>query len=271
MDKVLNDFTNKDEILNIFYEAGTVIVRLIIIYVLYLIIKAVGHKMIHTIFERYQAREKVSSSRAKTLEKLIKNTFDYILLFIIIVTALQMIGIHVTAILAGAGIIGLAIGFGAQGLVSDVVTGFFLLLEKQVDVDDYITTGNFSGIVEQMGLRTTQIRDFDGTLHFIPNRQIITLSNHSRGNMRALVDISISNEEDPDKMIDIIQTACIEAVKGNLDVVEGPNVVGVEAFDSKEIVIRVLAKTKNGKQWEVERILKKAIANVLTKRVKESN
>lgn len=88
-----------------------------------------------------------------------------------------------TALLAGAGVVGLAIGFGAQGLVSDIVTGFFILLEKQFDVGEYITVAGFDGIVEQIGLRTTQLRSFDGTLHFIPNRSILNVSNHSRGTM----------------------------------------------------------------------------------------
>ncbi|WP_308690647.1 mechanosensitive ion channel family protein [Weizmannia acidilactici] len=194
----------------------------------------------------------------------------YVLYFIFAVTALKMIGIDVTAILAGASIVGLAVGFGAQGLVSDIVTGFFLILEKQLEVDDYVTAGNYSGIVEQIGLRTTQLRDFDGILHFIPNRQITNISNHSRGNMRALVDIKVGQEENTDEMITKIQEACSKAAENHPDIVEGPNVLGVQSFDGKDAVIRVIAKTKNGKQWDVERLLRKAIADIRNGRMKEA-
>ncbi|MBD5020626.1 small-conductance mechanosensitive channel protein MscT, partial [Xanthomonas citri pv. citri] len=113
----------------------------------------------------------------------------YTLIFIFFVMVLDLFHYDPSALLAGAGIVGLAVGFGAQGLVSDIVTGFFILLEKQLDVGDYITVSTFDGIVEQVGLRTTQIRSFDGTLHYIPNRNITNVSNHSRGTMQALVDI----------------------------------------------------------------------------------
>ncbi|MGV3466438.1 MAG: mechanosensitive ion channel family protein, partial [Heyndrickxia sp.] len=176
----------------------------------------------------------------------------------------------VTALLAGAGIVGLAIGFGAQGLVSDVVTGFFLLLERQVEVDDYVTTGSFSGVVEQVGLRTTKLRSMDGTLHFIPNRLITSLSNHSRGNMQALVDIKISDNPNIDDAINVIQKACDTIKLYDEDIVEGPNVLGVQSFSSSDVVLRVIAKTKNGKQTDVERKLKKIIKETLDEQVAEA-
>src|SRR5690625_4790517 len=129
----------------------------------------------------------MSVSRRKTLQSIANNIFSYLLLFVLIGVIFELFGLDIKALLAGAGIAGLAIGFGAQGLVSDVVTGFFILLEKQIDVDDYITVAGTDGIVEEVGLRTTKIRGFDGSLHFIPNRMIDSVSNHSRGNMRALV------------------------------------------------------------------------------------
>ncbi|MED1204246.1 mechanosensitive ion channel family protein [Heyndrickxia acidicola] len=250
-------------------KAGTIVLQIIVLYIIYLIIRSIGTKIIHTIFVRYQERQHVSVGRAKTLEHLVKNTFSYVLIFFFFVTALQSIGIGVTSILAGAGIVGLAVGFGAQGLVSDVVTGFFLLLEKQVDVDDYITVGNFNGIVEQVGLRTTQLRDFDGTLHFIPNRQITSLSNHSRGNMRALVDFPIDYNEDLDQAIQSIQNACKAIAKGDKAIVDGPHVLGVETVDSSKVVLRIIARTLNGEQWNVERRLKKVIKEALAQSEQE--
>ncbi|UII57233.1 mechanosensitive ion channel family protein [Cytobacillus spongiae] len=244
-------------------KTGYTVLKLIAIYIVYLIVKAAGNRIIHRSFERVQQRDRVSEGRAKTLESLTKNIFSYVLIFMIIVTVLQIFDIEATAILAGAGVVGLAIGFGAQGLVSDVVTGFFLLLEKQLDVGDYVTTASYSGIVEQVGLKTTHIRGFDGTLHYLPNREITSLSNHSRGNMRALVDIGISYNDDIDKAIEVLQAACDKVKSSNKSIVDGPNVLGVQTLGASEVVLRVLAKTENMEQWAVERELRKALKEAL--------
>jgi moderate conductance mechanosensitive channel len=246
-----------------FIKIGLGALKILLIYIVYLIVKGIGNRIIERAFSRYEQRENVSSGRAQTLQHLSKNILGYLLLFILIVTVLQIINIDVTAILAGAGIIGLAIGFGAQGLVSDVVTGFFLLLERQIDVSDYVTTGSFSGIVESVGLRTTQIRGFDGTLHFVPNREITSLSNHSRGNMRALVDIGISYDDNIDNAIAVIQNTCDKIAAEDENIVEGPNVVGVQTLGTSDVVLRILAKTKNMEQWAVERKLRKAVKETL--------
>lgn len=189
-------------------NGGLILLKLAAIYFAFLIVKSAGNKIIQKSFEGISKKDRISPGRSKTLLSLAENIFSYVLIFIFAVTVLQIFGIKATAILAGAGVIGLAVGFGAQGLVSDVVTGFFILLERQIDVGDYVTAGNYSGIVEQIGLKTTQIRGFDGTLHYLPNREITSLSNHSRGNMRALVDIGISYNDNIDKAITVLQEAC---------------------------------------------------------------
>ncbi|WP_419095321.1 mechanosensitive ion channel family protein [Aeribacillus kexueae] len=244
-------------------DAGILLFKLVIIYIAYLIVKSIGRKIIERSFDRLEKRENLSLGRSKTLQSLTLNIFSYSLIFVLVVTIFNLFGYNVTALLAGAGVVGLAIGFGAQGLVSDVVTGFFLLLEKQIDVGDYITTGGYSGIVEAVGLRTTQIRGFDGTLHYVPNREIVGLSNHSRGNMRALVDIGISYGDDIDKALTVLQEACEKFAQENEQVVEGPNVLGVQTLGSSDVVIRVIAQTKNMEQWAVERQLRKVLKEAL--------
>ncbi|WP_227395671.1 mechanosensitive ion channel family protein [Jeotgalibacillus aurantiacus] len=254
------------------YEWGALLIaigigalKIIGIIIAFLIVRSIGNRILSNVFEKYQEKENISLGRAKTLESLIKNVFGYALIFILVVTILQVFNYDVTALIAGAGIIGLAIGFGAQGLVSDVVTGFFILLEKQIDVGDYITTGSFSGICEEVGLRQTKIRGFDGTLHFVPNREITGMSNHSRGNMRALIDIGISYDDDIDKAIAVMQAACDEVAASNDMIVEGPNVLGVQTLGASDVVIRVIAKTVNNEQWGVERELRKVLKETLDK------
>lgn len=244
-------------------DAGLILLKLAAIYFAFLIVKSAGNKIIHKSFEGNGRKERISPGRSKTLQSLAKNIFSYVLIFIFAVTILQIFGIKATAILAGAGVVGLAVGFGAQGLVSDVVTGFFILLERQIDVGDYVTTGSYSGIVEQIGLKTTQIRGFDGTLHYIPNREITSLSNHSRGNMRALVDIGISYDDNIDEAITVLQETCDKIAEVNQAIVEGPNVIGVQTLGSSDVVLRIIAKTENMEQWAVERQLRKALKEAL--------
>ncbi|WP_078547426.1 mechanosensitive ion channel family protein [Litchfieldia alkalitelluris] len=242
---------------------GILGLKLLGIFIVFLIVKSIGNRVIRRSFEKVVKRDDISLGRAKTLESLSLNIFSYVLFFIFIVMVFEIFNYDATALLAGAGVIGLAIGFGAQGLVSDVVTGFFLLLEKQIDVDDYVTTAGYSGIVESVGLRTTQIRGFDGTLHFLPNRQISSLSNHSRGNMRALVDIGISYDDDIDQAINILQNTCDKIAAEDESIKEGPNVIGVQSLGSSDVVIRIIAKTDNMGQWAVERKLRKALKEAL--------
>jgi small conductance mechanosensitive channel len=244
-------------------EAGIILLKLIAILIVFQIVRSVGKKLIHSSFAKMQEKKEMSLGRTKTLQALTVNIFSYVIIFITLVIVLGIFGINAAGLIAGAGIVGLAIGFGAQGLVSDVVTGFFLLLEKQIDVGDYVTTAGYGGIVEEVGLRTTQIRSFDGTLNYIPNREITLLSNHSRGNMRALVDIGISYDDNIDKAIEVIQGVCDKVKEENENIVEGPNVLGVQNLGASDVVLRVIAKTKNMEQWDIERQLRKAIKEAL--------
>ncbi|MBU9710267.1 mechanosensitive ion channel family protein [Evansella tamaricis] len=246
-------------------QALLLALQVIVILIAFSIIKGIGKRIITSSFERMTSQRNMSPGRAKTLEKLALNAFTYVLWFILATIVIGIFDYDVTALIAGAGIIGLAIGFGAQGLVSDIVTGFFILLEKQIEVEEYITVAGIDGIVEEVGLRTTKIRGFDGTVHFIPNREIGSVSNHSRSNMRALVDISIAYDENIDQAIVVLQEAC-DNVAARLETIkEGPNVVGVQTLGDSDVVIRIVAKTANMEQWAVERELRKAMKEALDK------
>ena len=242
---------------------GTVAIKLIFILIAFAIVKSIGNRIIRTTFEKIENRKDMSAGRAQTLKSLTKSIFSYVMAFILAVVVMGTFGISIAALLAGAGVVGLAIGFGAQGLVSDVVTGFFILLEKQLDVGDYVTAAGMGGIIEETGLRTTHIRGFDGTLHYVPNREISTISNHTRGNMRALVDIGISYDDDIDKATQVLQDACDRVAESNENIVDGPNVVGVQSLGSSDVVLRVIAQAKTNMQWAVERELRKALKQAL--------
>ncbi|WP_394603216.1 mechanosensitive ion channel family protein [Fictibacillus sp. UD] len=237
--------------------------KFLLIIVMFLVIRSIGRRVINRMFDKAAAHRKMSTGRIITLQKLVVNLFSYVLIFVFAGILFKQFGLEIGTLIAGAGVVGLAIGFGAQGLVSDVVTGFFILLEKQMEVGDYVTIGGVDGIVEEVGLRTTHIRAFDGTLNYMPNREISTIANHTRGNMRALVDIGIAYEENIDKAIVILQDACDKVKEKNPSIMEGPNVLGVQTLGSSEVVIRIISKTINGEQWAVERELRKALKEAL--------
>lgn len=197
------DFIENIDWAGMLRQAGIIVLQLILIWIGYLIAKGIGRRMILRSFEKVRERGKVKEGRAAVLERLMLSILSYTLGFIVIVVVFGIFGLPIGGLIAGAGVVGLAVGFGAQGIVSDVVTGFFILTEKWADVDDYVITGGLDGVVEEIGLRTTQIRDYDGILHFIPNRNIENLSNYSRGDMRALVDMGISYNHNADEAISI--------------------------------------------------------------------
>ena len=147
--------------------------------------------------------------RQKTISRLIESVLIYLLYFLLLYTILTILGLPVASLFAGAGIAGLAIGLGAQGFLSDLINGFFILLEGQFDVGDVVRLSNgpiaLTGTVVSMGIRTSQLRDADGTLHFIPNRNILVVSNQSRGDMRAQIDLPLKLTTDLDKVARVIE------------------------------------------------------------------
>lgn len=204
----------------------------------------------------------MNERRANTLVSTLKRVIKYILVFIAIIISLELFNINTSSIIATAGIGGLAIGFGAQSLVKDIITGFFILLEDQYSVGDYIQTGDKDGIVEELGLRVTKLRAFSGELHIIPNSSIEIVTNKTRGAMRALVRVSISNEEDVDKVIEFLQRKC-ETLKGHDSIVEGPTVLGVSDIGEYNVDLTIVAKTKPMEQWAIEREIRKMVAETL--------
>ncbi|MGE5559930.1 MAG: mechanosensitive ion channel family protein [Chloroflexota bacterium] len=202
--------------------------------------------------------------RARTLAALLQSILRYAVDFLAVIAVFQAFDIPTASFLAGAGIVGLALGFGAQNLVRDMITGFFLIYEDQFAVGDYVTIGELSGTVEEMGLRVTKLRDFSGDMHIIPNGSIDRTTNHSRGAMRAMVDVGIAYEEDLDRALAVLADLCRDVANDHRDIlVEGPSVLGVTDLGPSEVRIRITAMTKPMQQWTVERALRKRITQGL--------
>ncbi len=222
---------------------------------LFFIIQRIGKYLIDRTYANYSKKQHFSESRLKTLHTLIINAFQYTLFFFFIYSLLTIVGVPVGSLLAGAGIAGVAIGLGAQGFMNDLITGFFIILEQQMDVGDYIRllALNIEGTVTSVGLRTTQIKAVDGTVHFIPNRNITTISNLSRANMQVLIDVRINPEEGYEKICEVI-TEVNETLKEKYieSIQTGPDIFGMVDLGNGNFAVRTTMYVLNGKQYTVK-------------------
>lgn len=259
--KILNLF-KFDEKLLISYSIN--LLKAMIILILIKIIISIGSSIIQRFFSKQkQSKFGFNEKKADTLSELLKSILRYVMYFIGFMWILEVLGLSIKTVIAVTSVAGVAVGFGAQNFIKDVISGFFILFEDQFAVGDYVEIDGLSGFVETVGLRVTKLRDFSGDLHIIPNGSIVRVTNKSRGNMRALVDITISYEEDIDKAINIIKDVNEKMKKEFKEIIEGPNVLGVTNFSDYGATIRVVAKTEAMKQWGIEMELRKRIKQAL--------
>ncbi len=200
--------------------------------------------------------------RARTLGGLLQSMIRYVIYFITIVMILQEFKIDTTSLIAGAGIVGLALGVGAQSLIRDFITGFFIVLENQFAVGDYIVSGDMAGTVEDIGLRVTKLRDGNGVLHIIPHGAISRVSNYTRGHMQAVVNVPVAHEADINKVFSLLEQACTAIARDMIEVLEGPTVLGVADIRSQELIVRMVAKTVPLEQGKVENALRYKIKSL---------
>jgi small conductance mechanosensitive channel len=256
-EQAVNIFSNKEWWTGIAAK-GTKIVGIIVLAVIF---KYVIKTAIANVFKvRLKSPLRLSERRENTLFKLLDNVASYVIYFVAMLTILSEF-MDIQAILAGAGVVGLAIGFGAQNLVRDIITGFFIIFENQFSVGDYVRIIGFEGTVEEIGLRTTKIKSWTGELHILPNSSITEVTNFSVHNSMAVVDVSIAYEEDIDKAQSIIQDV-VAKVKPNFpEMVRDPEVLGVQMLGAgaSEVVIRVAAEVLPMTHFKIARELRKIL------------
>lgn len=204
--------------------------------------------------------------REITLTQLTRTTTTIIICVISLFLILNEIGINIAALLAGFGVVGIAVGFGAQSIVKDILSGFTIELENQFNVGDVIKAAGVTGIVDSFNLRRTTLRDLDGILHFIPNGDIRVASNFTRSWSRAHLDIPVAYKEDTDHVMTTIRTVWEEVAEdetwGPLLMSKTPWLLRVNEFGDKGVIIKVVGETQPMKQWdlmgELRRRIKKA-------------
>ncbi|HLG57628.1 MAG TPA: mechanosensitive ion channel family protein [Vicinamibacterales bacterium] len=209
------------------------------------------------------------TKRARTLGRLLQSTLVAVVVVIAGLTVLRELGIDITPALTGAGIVGLAVGFGAQTLVRDVISGFFLILEDQVRVGDAAVVNGQGGIVEAVNLRTIALRDEEGTVHVFPNGEVKTLANRSKDFAYYVITVGVSWDEDPDRVAEAM-TAAAETLQTDpemrVHILEPLEVYGVDGFEAAHLVLKARIKTVPMKQWVVGRELRKRIARIFRER-----
>ena len=206
------------------------------------------------IISRMDDRESIK--RAETLGRVFRYTASVVVGLIAIMLVLSEVGVSVAPILGAAGVAGLAIGFGAQSLVKDYFTGFFLLLENQIRQGDVVKIGDHAGLVEEVTLRFVQLRDYEGNVHFVPNGTITTVINMSRGFAQAVVDIGVAYKEDLDQVMDIMREVA-DRLRADEDfsqrILDKFELAGVERWENSAVVIRGRFRVLPLEQWNVKR------------------
>lgn len=242
-----------------------ILLILVLAYLLYAALKRMAPRLCTLMVKGEEEHPEELSKRAATLSHFSVRTGAIVIFIAVSFMVLAELDINIAPVLAGVGIVGIAIGFGAQTLVKDIMTGIFILVENQYRRGDVVKVAGVSGLVEEVGLRRTVLRDLDGTVHSIPNGEIRVASNLTRGWSQVNMNITVAYKEDLDRVIGVINRVGKELAADETYaplVLEAPHVLRVDEFQESGVAIKILGKTRPIKQWEVmgemRRRLKKA-------------
>ncbi len=213
-----------------------------------------------------RTREDIEASkRTETLAGLVEKTVRALVLISAFLMILQSLGINIGPLLAGAGVVGLAVGFGAQSLVKDVISGFFILLENHMNVGDVVSIAGKEGVIESINLRVTTLRDYSGNVHVIPNGQIAVLTNMTKGFSRAVLEIGVAYKENVDEVMQVMKDVAAD-LAGDPEWkarIYGPmEMSGLDSFGDSSVNIKARIETQPREQWNVAREYRRRLKNV---------
>jgi moderate conductance mechanosensitive channel len=238
-------------------DLGLLALKIAAIVVVAMIVVAIGKMIIRRMFTlKIKTRLRPTERREKTLLKLLENTLAYVVYFSAILAILSEF-MNISGLLASAGVLGLAVGFGAQSLVKDIISGFFIIFEDQFSVGDYVEIGTTMGTVEEIGLRTTKISAYGGEIHILPNGSITQVINYSINNSLAIIDVRIGYEVDINRAETLLEEFLTTLPIGYGGLIARPTLVGVQDLAVSEIVFRVTAETEPVMQWAFARKFRK--------------
>jgi len=244
-----------------------IVVIVAVVAVVFLVFRAVVPHLVEATVRRQMAGRSAeeTTKRAKTLVNAVLRTAEVVLALVALLMVLPELSVNIGALLAGVGIAGIAIGFGAQSIVRDALNGLFILIENQYGIGDVVTVAGVTGRVEEVNLRRTVLRDLDGVVHSVPNSEIRVASNYTRDWSGVNMNVTVAYDADLDRVTEVIDAvgrdlAAEKAYKSLIK--EAPHVVRVDAFKDSGVSLKVLGVTKPMRQWEImgelRRRLKKA-------------
>lgn len=208
------------------------------------------------------------SQRTRTMASILRSVSMLTILVLTILTLMSIIGIPLTPLLASAGVGGLAIGFGAQALIKDYITGIFLIMEDQFGIGDSVTIGDITGTVEEVTLRVTRVRDGTGMVWYIRNGEIVNVGNLSQGHSTALIDIPVAYNADAAQVIDVLKTVVAEVAADETwqpSLIGEPQVLGVDSIAAGTMTLRILVKSPPNQQFGVSREIRERVQVALLK------
>lgn len=239
------------------------LIKIIAIIIVAKILVVILRRVIKRVLKRSKTKkpQSIMAKKAETIESVSRSITKYVVYFFAIMAILGELGLGttVTSLIATAGIGGIAIAFGAQDFVKDIVSGFFLLFENQFSVGEYIEVDGEKGTVEEITIRTTRINRFSGETTTLPNGYIKKVTNYSRGDHLAIVDMSVSYETDIEKASMIMRDVGLVYKQNHDNILEEPHVLGVINLGDSDVVIRMIMRLKPLTHWETERALRRAI------------
>lgn len=259
-DTLFKSFTNAEMWERIMFSS----LRIVLIFILTRIAIRIIYKVIDRSLKRKdKSRLKMNRRRFVTLGKLLKNVTSIVSNLIMVMLIFGEFGFDVRPLLAGASVLGLAIGFGAQSLVKDVMTGFFIILEDQFAVGDVIQTGTLRGTVEMIGLRSTRLVSSTGEVHIIPNGIFTNVTNYSVGNSVAIVDVPFSTDKQYEETTALMKKAMQKLAEENESITEAPTVLGIQTLSTTEFMLRIMCMCPVGAKSEMERLIHKYVKKAL--------
>ena len=233
-------------------------------WLLVMIAKIIGRRIIKIAEDDDPTTENDRERRAKTLANIFNLVVKTVVTVFGAISILKEVGFDIGPVLAGAGIIGLAVGFGSQSLVKDIVSGFFLIMENQIRVGDVVKINDVAGVVEKITLRIVILRDLEAVVHVIPNGEIKILSNLTYGWSRAVITASVAYKENVDRVIEVLKTLGSEIAQDEVfkdKILEEPTILGVDSLGDSSVNIKMLFKTKPLMQWDVGREFRRRMKN----------
>lgn len=238
-----------EALLSLIVDKGFKLVLATTIFFLY---QHFSRQIVSRLFTIYQNKVTAYERRVNTFYKLLLNMFKYIGIAIYLYTVLTIFGVPITTLMAGAGILSIGIGLGAQSFFNDTITGFFIILEKQFDVGDYVVLETVEGYVTDIGIRTTQIKNNDGILSYVPNRKIGIVNNLSKSEMRVTIDIPVFLDSSIFEVEKIIKKISYEKLPEHPEVKQHPTIQGLTHLPDGNFYYRITLHTRNANQTAIK-------------------